>query len=210
MFTMILEIVLIIYVLIRRKRFDRDPNENKRCLPGDEFQYFVLAFVHQMKTEGNLKSTTVAAKEAKKSLKDQNCLSKSKEIAKDIARYFAHTCDLVEGPYFGFNAAEKDPFRFEENVSLTELILRSIFTLVFAEVVIAGSFVIKGVRIVMGKPKDDKPGGPFISFPAQKGKGAAADKYFELAHPVTAEARKAVQECVLRAYAKAAASTVKA
>lgn len=74
----------------------------------------------------------------------------------------------------------------------------------FAEVVIAGAFVIKGVRILMGKPKDDKPGGPFISFPAKKGNGAAADKWFEVAHPITAEARKAVQECVLRAYAKAA------
>ena len=80
----------------------------------------------------------------------------------------------------------------------------------FAEIVIAGSFVIKGIRIIMGKPKEDKPGGPFISFPAQKGRGAAADKWFEVAHPVTAEARKAVQECVLSAYAKAAASTGRA
>jgi stage V sporulation protein G len=76
----------------------------------------------------------------------------------------------------------------------------------FADVVIAGSFVIKGVRILMGKPKDDKPGGPFLSFPAKKGNGAAADKWFEVAHPITAEARKAVQECVLRAYAQAAAA----
>jgi stage V sporulation protein G len=76
----------------------------------------------------------------------------------------------------------------------------------FADVVIASSFVIKGLRIIMGKPKDDKPGGPFISFPAKKGNGAAADKWFEIAHPITAEARKAVQECVLSAYAKAAAS----
>lgn len=76
----------------------------------------------------------------------------------------------------------------------------------FAEIVIAGAFVIKGVRILMGKPKDDKPAGPFLSFPAKKGNGAAADKWFEVAHPITAEARKAVQECVLRAYAKAAAA----
>ena len=75
----------------------------------------------------------------------------------------------------------------------------------FADVVIAGAFVIKGVRIIMGKPKDDKPGGPFISFPAKKGNGAASDKYFEIAHPITAEARKAAQDLVLRAYAKAAA-----
>ena len=76
----------------------------------------------------------------------------------------------------------------------------------FADVVIAESFVIKGVRIIMGKPKDDRPGGPFLSFPAKKGNGPAADKWFEVAHPITAEARKAVWDCVLRAYAKAAAA----
>jgi stage V sporulation protein G len=82
--------------------------------------------------------------------------------------------------------------------------------LAFAEIVIAGSFVIKGVRILMGKAKDDKPGGPFISFPARQGKGTSADKWFEIAHPITAEARQAVQDCVLRAYAKAAASRASA
>lgn len=75
----------------------------------------------------------------------------------------------------------------------------------FADVVIAGSFVIKGVRILMGKPKDEKPGGPFLSFPARKGGGTASDRWFEVAYPITAEARKAVSECVLDAYAKAAA-----
>lgn len=76
----------------------------------------------------------------------------------------------------------------------------------FADVVIAGSFVIKGVRILMGKPKDDKPAGPFLSFPAKKGQGAASDKWFDVAYPITKEAHRAVQECVLRAYAKAAAA----
>lgn len=76
----------------------------------------------------------------------------------------------------------------------------------FAEIVIAGSFVIKGIRILMSKAKDDKPARPFVSFPAKKGNGAASDKWFEIAHPVTAEARKAVQECVLGAYERAAAS----
>ena len=80
----------------------------------------------------------------------------------------------------------------------------------FAEVVIAGSFVIKGVRIIMGKPKDDKPAGPFLSFPAKKGHGPAAEKWFEIAHPITAEARSAGQDCVLRAYEKAAAAAGRA
>ena len=76
----------------------------------------------------------------------------------------------------------------------------------FADVVIAGSFIIKGIRILMSKAKEDKPARPFLSFPAKKGNGAASDKWFEIAHPVTAEARKAVQECVLGAYERAAAS----
>ncbi len=70
----------------------------------------------------------------------------------------------------------------------------------FAEVVIAGAFVIKGIRILMGKPGPDRPGGPFLSFPARKGTGAAAEKYFEVAHPITAQARAAVRELVLKAY----------
>ena len=70
----------------------------------------------------------------------------------------------------------------------------------FADLLIAESFVIKGLRIMMSKPREDKPGGPFISFPSRKGTGASEDKYFEVAHPVTAEARAAVKELVLNAY----------
>lgn len=76
----------------------------------------------------------------------------------------------------------------------------------FADVVIAGSFVIKGVRILMGKPKEDKPAGPFLSFPAKKGSGSGSEKWYDIAFPITKEAHRAVQECVLRAYAKAAAA----
>ena len=76
----------------------------------------------------------------------------------------------------------------------------------FAEIVIAGAFVIKELRIVMAKAKDDKPGGPFVAFPARKGSGKGEGQYFEIAHPITAQARRAVQDCVLRAYAKAAAA----
>lgn len=70
----------------------------------------------------------------------------------------------------------------------------------FADLLIADAFVIKGIRIMLSKPKEDKPGGPFISFPSRKGTGASEDKYFEVAHPVTAEARAAVKELVLNAY----------
>lgn len=80
----------------------------------------------------------------------------------------------------------------------------------FAELVIAGSFVIKNIAIRMGKAKEDKPAGPYIMFPAKKGSGPASDKWFDIAHPITADARKAVEECVLRAYAKAAAQAARA
>ncbi len=73
----------------------------------------------------------------------------------------------------------------------------------FADLVVAGAFVIKGIRIVMAKPKEDRPGGPFISFPSRKGTGGGQDKYFEVAHPITAEARAAAQDLVLKAYEEA-------
>lgn len=74
----------------------------------------------------------------------------------------------------------------------------------FADVTIGGAFVIKGVRILLGQPKDDKPSAPFISFPAKRGTGETQDKWFDVAHPITTEAYHAVRECVLRAYAEAA------
>jgi stage V sporulation protein G len=69
----------------------------------------------------------------------------------------------------------------------------------FADVVIAGSFVIKGVRILRSK----ESGVPFISFPARKGTGEQEGKFFDIAHPITAEARAAVHDAVLAAYEKA-------
>jgi stage V sporulation protein G len=73
----------------------------------------------------------------------------------------------------------------------------------FADVVIGGAFVIRGIRIVMSKPTEGREGGLFISFPSRKGTGEQQDKYFEVAHPITAEARSAVRELVLREYAEA-------
>jgi stage V sporulation protein G len=67
----------------------------------------------------------------------------------------------------------------------------------FADLTIAEAFVIRSIRVLMSKPKEGRPGGPFISFPSRKG---GQDKYFEIAHPITAEARQAAKESVLRAY----------
>ena len=70
----------------------------------------------------------------------------------------------------------------------------------FAELVIASAFVIKGIRILLAKPREDRPGGPFISFPSRRGNGASQDRYFEVAHPITASAREAARDLVLKTY----------
>jgi DNA-binding cell septation regulator SpoVG len=57
-----------------------------------------------------------------------------------------------------------------------------------AELVIAEAFVIRGIRILMGEASGDRPAGPFIGFPARKGTGKLEDRYFDIAHPITAEA----------------------
>ena len=73
--------------------------------------------------------------------------------------------------------------------------------LAFAELVIADAFVIKGIRVL----KKDEAGNddPFVVFPAEKGKGVAAERWFDLAHPVTAEARTAASEVILTRYRQA-------
>jgi len=73
--------------------------------------------------------------------------------------------------------------------------------LAFAELVISDAFIIKGIRVL----KKDEAGNdaPFVVFPAEKGKGAAAERWFDLAHPVTAEARSAATEVILARYQQA-------
>lgn len=70
----------------------------------------------------------------------------------------------------------------------------------FVELMIADAFVIKGIR-VLAKTEPGN-GDPFVVFPAEKGKGATADRWFDLAHPVTAAARTAALTVILAEYAK--------
>ena len=72
----------------------------------------------------------------------------------------------------------------------------------FAELTIADAFVIKGIRVL----KKSEPGSdePFVVFPAEKGKGTLADRWFDLAHPITAEARSAAIGLILDKYRQAA------
>jgi stage V sporulation protein G len=75
--------------------------------------------------------------------------------------------------------------------------------LAFAELVIADAFVIKGIRVL--KRAEEGEDEPFVVFPAEKGKGAAQDRWFDIAHPVTAEARAAASALVLERYRQLAA-----
>jgi DNA-binding cell septation regulator SpoVG len=71
----------------------------------------------------------------------------------------------------------------------------------FAELYIADAFVIKGIRVLKkAEPGNDEP---FVVFPAEKGKGATADRWFDLAHPVTAEARTAAIALIMTKYRQA-------
>ncbi|MDE2143360.1 MAG: septation protein SpoVG family protein [Elusimicrobia bacterium] len=77
--------------------------------------------------------------------------------------------------------------------------------LAFAELTIADAFVIKGIRVL----KRDEAGEdePFVVFPAEKGKGATQDRWFDVAHPVTAEARAAATALVLERWRQAGEAT---
>lgn len=73
--------------------------------------------------------------------------------------------------------------------------------LAFADLVIGGAFVIKNIRVLRkAEPGADEP---FVVFPAEKGKGATADRWFDLAHPITTEAHAAAVGTVLDAYRRA-------
>lgn len=73
--------------------------------------------------------------------------------------------------------------------------------LAFAELTIADAFVIKGIRVL--KRQEEGQDEPFVVFPAEKGKGAAQDRWFDIAHPVTAEARTAATALVLERWRQA-------
>ena len=67
----------------------------------------------------------------------------------------------------------------------------------FADLVIAGTFVIKGICIRAGKAD---PSSPFLSFPAKRGTGDAQDRYFDIAFPITAEAYQQAKVLILEKY----------
>ena len=78
----------------------------------------------------------------------------------------------------------------------------------FADLVIADSFLIRGVRILRsregedgGGPGREAPGAPFLGFPSRKAVVKGEERWVDVAHPLTPEAREAAALVVLEAYA---------
>ncbi len=90
--------------------------------------------------------------------------------------------------------------------------------LAFVDLTIADAFVIKGIRVLQRVDQSNTPEAerPFVVFPADKGGegdsrgGKHSDRWFDVAHPVTAEARAAALRVVLHAYAEAVAVAAQA
>jgi len=78
----------------------------------------------------------------------------------------------------------------------------------FAELVIADAFVIRGLRVLQSLERGDEE--PFVVFPAERGKGESADRWFDVAHPVTAEARAAATAVVLERWRQAGPAPARA
>lgn len=67
--------------------------------------------------------------------------------------------------------------------------------LAMVDLTIGGAFVIKGLRILARRDGPDRA--PFVVWPAEKGKGSNSDRWFDIAHPITAEARAAALAVIL-------------
>ena len=62
----------------------------------------------------------------------------------------------------------------------------------FASVVFEGRFVVHELKVFEGSE-----GRMFVAFPSKR---SASGEYFDIAHPITAEAREEIQQVVLSAY----------
>jgi DNA-binding cell septation regulator SpoVG len=67
----------------------------------------------------------------------------------------------------------------------------------FADLVIAGAFVIRGIQVVRVKAEgQEQYGQPFVSFPNRK----QGEKFVDMAHPITAEAQQLASKTILAAF----------
>lgn len=65
--------------------------------------------------------------------------------------------------------------------------------LAFADLLIEDAFVIKNIRILQKK----EDAAPFVVYPAEKGRGANQERWFDIAHPINKDAREKAQEIIL-------------
>lgn len=76
--------------------------------------------------------------------------------------------------------------------------LRPTRLLAFAELTVGDSFLISGIRIL--QQRGPQGGDPFIVFPAEKARYGDMDRWHDICHPITAEARAAALKTILDAY----------
>lgn len=66
-------------------------------------------------------------------------------------------------------------------------------TKAFVDILVAGSFKVKGLRVVQGKDS------LFVAMPSDKGKD---DKWYPVFYPVSSEVKQELHNAVLKAYEK--------
>ena len=67
-------------------------------------------------------------------------------------------------------------------------------TRAFAQFTIAGSFVVKSIRVVEGSK------GMFVGLPQQKGSGDNSSEYYDICFPITKEGREYISSEILNRY----------
>ena len=76
--------------------------------------------------------------------------------------------------------------------------------LAFAELTIGGAFTIKSIRILAKREGTDEERHPYVVFPAERRKAPdVRDKWYDVAHPCTPEARAAAMAVILAEYTRA-------
>jgi DNA-binding cell septation regulator SpoVG len=88
--------------------------------------------------------------------------------------------------------------RFDDNTG------KRMRLLAFAELTIAGAFTIKSIRILAKREGTDEERHPYVVFPAERRKTSdVRDKWYDVAHPCTPEARAAAMAVILAEYTRA-------
>lgn len=75
--------------------------------------------------------------------------------------------------------------------------------LAFAELTIGGAFTIKSIRVLARREGTEEERRPYVVFPAERRlMPGARDKWYDVAHPCSPEARAAALSVILAEYAR--------